>query len=333
MQQTTHPVAPSKINIPGTTPRGCAPFSRQERLRSYLNAYWLRPENAFWMTIRSELLATVPFANPSLDLCCGDGIFTFIHSGGQLDNQFDVYTGTDPLGNQPASEADMYDYVDDSYQPAITTPPAKTWTFGIDHKASLLAKASALGLYDSLRQQDANQPLTLPTSSMNFAYCNSIYWLTQIDAALAELARILQPGGTLVLHVKLEGFIHHSLAHWGPLAGTKALERLLGSRTASWPAMDDPITWEHRFEKAGFTIESSTPMVTGTHVRIWEVGLRPFAPMLIRMARETSPATLQSIKRDWVDLCVDLALPLCDPQFAAQPGEETAEVQYVLHRR
>ena len=64
---------------------------------------------------------------------------------------------------------------------------------------------------------------------------------------------------------------------------------------------------------------------------LWDVGLRPIAPLLVRMTRELSPATRAAIKRDWVALFESLLQPLCDPTFELfDDRAEPAEVQYVL---
>ena len=65
-------------------PAGCcwgassAEPDREDRLRRFLNVYWLRPENAFWTVLRSLAWARVRMASPSIDLSCGDGVFSFI---------------------------------------------------------------------------------------------------------------------------------------------------------------------------------------------------------------------------------------------------------------
>ena len=58
---------------------------RLDRLNRFTHAYWLRPENAYWMTLRSLALKQRPFSSPSADVSCGDGVFSFLHAGGELD--------------------------------------------------------------------------------------------------------------------------------------------------------------------------------------------------------------------------------------------------------
>ena len=67
------------------------------------------------------------------------------------------------------------------------------------------------------------------------------------------------------------------------------------------------------------------------HAHIWDVGLRPIAPLLVKMTQALSPETRASIKREWVDLMIELLEPLCAADlnlFSAT--DDPAEIQYVL---
>ena len=62
----------------------------EDKLRQYLNLYWLRPENGLITTFKSKAFEDITFRSPSLDLSCGDGLFMFIHSGGLFSDDFEV---------------------------------------------------------------------------------------------------------------------------------------------------------------------------------------------------------------------------------------------------
>ena len=124
---------------PVTTPRPAAhPPTTAELLQRFLQAYWLRPENALWMTLRSGALQSASWAAPSLDLCCGDGVFTFLHHGGTFDPDFDVFTTVAHLERIRDQHADMFDCCDDRYAPILEQPAAATVDVGLDAKPALL---------------------------------------------------------------------------------------------------------------------------------------------------------------------------------------------------
>ena len=303
-------------------------------LRRFLEAYWLRPENAFWMALRSRTLAPHSFEPPAIDVCCGDGVFSFLHAGGVFDSTFDVFTTVTDLDRVRDEHRDMFDYVDEGYRPAITSPPEFTIDVGTDMKPALLAKAEGLGLYGELVESDGNQTMPFDNDTFQTVYCNAAYWVTNIDGFLGELYRITRPGGRIILQVKLDSLRRYTLEKHRDVLGDRFLDIIGRGRVDCWPSLAGRSTWEARFRAAGLSIEIVTPFITQTHAHVWDIGLRPIAPLLIKMAGALTPETRATIKKEWVDLFCELLTPLCDPDFDLSPTrDEAAELQYVLLRR
>lgn len=303
-------------------------------LRRFLNCYWLRPENAFWMVLRSQVLREVELTEPCVDISCGDGIFSFLHAGGDFDLDFDVFTSVGRLDKVRDEHADMFDHIDQRYRPRITRQPDRTLAVGTDWKQTLLDKAALLNLYDRLVLHDSNLPLPFEDASFATVYCNAIYWVKNIDAFLAETRRILQPGGKAVFEVKLDAVKEYTLEPFRNQLGDRWLELIGRGRFETWPSMGDQPVWEKRFESAGFAVASATPFITRTHAHIWDIGLRPIAPLLIRMAGAVTPETRRAIKADWIDLMTELLLPITQPDFDPIGGNSgPVEVLFVLTPR
>jgi hypothetical protein len=135
----------------------------------------------------------------------------------------------------------------------------------------------------------------------------------------------------VILQVKLDSMRRYTLANHEAALGRRFLDIIGRGRAETWPTVADRATWESRFARAGLSVEVATPFVTRTHAHIWDIGLRPIAPMLIRMAGALTPETRSEIKRDWVELFCELLEPLCDPNLDLFPTrDEPAEVQYTL---
>lgn len=304
---------------------------REQRLRRFLNAYWLRPENALWMALRSETLDRCKLTPEAADISCGDGVFSFLHAGGTFLAAFDVFQSARQLDHSADPSADMFDHVAGDYAPPILHRPSFRFAVGLDLKPALLAKAAALDFYDSTMLHDNETPLPLPDAAFKSVYCNSAYWVRSIDAFLHELARICAPTGRVILHVKLRCIHDYTLRSYEPLLGQRFMKKIDRGRAASWPTLADRDEWLARFASAGLAVEGETPFVTRTHAHIWDVGLRPIAPLLVRMANALTPETRASIKAEWVDLLTELLLPLCDPDLDLCSGRaEPAEVQFEL---
>lgn len=308
--------------------------SISSRLRPFLLAYWLRPENAFWMALRSEALGACRVQTPAIDISCGDGVFSFLHAGGGLDPGFDVFGSVAFV--QPARDphADMFDVIDADYAPALVRRPDWCYDAGTDVKASMLHKAAALRFYARLIEHDNNRPLPFADESFQTVYCNSVYWVERIDGFLGELRRVLRGGGRAILHVKLAAMRDCTLDRFRPSLGDRFLDIIGRGRLACWPALADRAIWEARFGQAGLAIVEVTPFATRSHAHLWDVGLRPIAPLLVQMANALAPQTRAAIKRDWVALFEELLTPIARPAFdLGGGGAEPVEMQYVLTRR
>ena len=310
-------------------PSKSSALSAVETLRRFLGAYWLRPENAMWMTLRSLALRACEFRGAVVDMGCGDGIFSFLHCGGTFDPGFDVFLATRSISHKP--NADMFDHMSDDYHPEILSPPTESFDVGVDIKPTMLAKAKRLGFYNRLVEHDNNRALPFDDGSFDTVYCNTAYWVREIDSFLGELSRITRRGGSIILHVKLASMQDCTLEAFRGVLGDACLNRLARGRMECWPTVADRATWESRFVAAGLTIQEATPFVTRTHAHVWDVGLRPFAPMLVKLAGGVSSETRASVKAEWIDLCLDLLTPLCDSTVDLFEGAtEPAEIQYVL---
>lgn len=328
LQAAPAPSVPGECRTPTPT------WNRADALRRFVEAYWLRPENAFWMTLRSEALSREAWRGPSVDLSCGDGVFSFLHHGGQFDPLFDVFQSVASLDRVTHEHADMYDCADPTYAPPMLRAAARRIDAGTDLKPAMLGKAAALGLYDRLVRHDSNDPLPFSDASFETIYCNSAYWVERIDAFLAELRRIVSPAGRIILHVKTADMARCTLQPWGDKLGEPFLRIIGRGRIECWPSLMSRAEWERRFAAAGLHIVSALPFATRTHAHLWDVGLRPVAPMLVRMANALDATTRSSIKREWVELMCELLSPIARADFDlfAAP-DQPAELQYVLSTR
>ncbi len=305
-----------------------------EKQRRFINAYWLRPENAFWMYLRSEALSLVPIRGPIADLGCGDGVFSFLHADGVFAPEFDVFGAVARLEEVQTNDADIFDHVDDDYAPGIVSPPTFRIDVGTDLKSNLLGKADRLGFYDRLTPCDHNVALPFSDDSFETVYCNTAYWVENVEGFLAEVARVTRSCGTVVLQVKLDAIADYTMQSHGSVLGDRWMGLMNRGRIECWSSVCDRLTWESRFASAGLEIVGEVPIATRTHAHIWDIGLRPIAPMLIKAMNAIHPHLRAEIKRDWVDLFAELLRPFCDSNMDLFDEEsEPAELQYVLTPR
>jgi hypothetical protein len=149
----------------------------QRWLEQWLNVYWLRPENALWRTLNVMALEDIDFRQPSLDLSCGDGVFSFLLARGEFEREFDVYKGAGKL-DEFYDNTDIYDAAPEEYAPSINKSPEYNISVGTDWKPNLLEKADKLGFYDELIEHDNNNPLPFDDNNFNTIYTNRRIGLT-----------------------------------------------------------------------------------------------------------------------------------------------------------
>lgn len=137
-------------------------------LEALLDVFWLRPETALWRELDIRAMKSFDFNSHSLDIGCGDGLFSFIRAGGRFDPGFDAFramTGLDRFFDN----VDVFDAFDGQVNPVVAELPEYRIGCGFDHKKNLLNKAGQLGLYASLKQgTPINNCLSLTRASIPF---------------------------------------------------------------------------------------------------------------------------------------------------------------------
>ena len=301
-----------------------------------LNVFWLRPETALWREIDIRAMQQFDFKTPSLDLGCGDGIFSFIRSGGGFSPDFDTFQTLSGLDGF-FDNVDVFDAFDPRVRPAVSQAPGYRISIGFDHKANLLGKAGQLGIYDSLKQGDANQKLPFPDASVNSVFSNIVYWLDDPQAVFGEIARILNPGGRACLMLPNQTLPEFSFYNqlyvktkderWAFL---KKLDRgrfadnIRQSRSGS--------DWEAMFKHAGLRVAAHKAHLSRAVVQAWDIGLRPLFPVLHRMAQAVSPEALPGIKREWIATLRQFLEPLADLDDAISRDIEPAFHCYIVEK-
>jgi SAM-dependent methyltransferase len=192
---------------------------REDLLRRHLRE--VPPHRALLRSVEAELMSGVPLQPPVLDVGCGDGHFASMAYDQVLDVGSDL--------------------------PHVTLPSGD------------LREAHARGVY---RVVIAASATALPFADARFrtVVSNSVLeHIPDLDAALAEIARVLAPDGTLGFTVPSEYFGEF-------LFGTSALTRLnarrLGAAYARWfdrislvQHRPGPQVWERKLNAVGLEVE------------------------------------------------------------------------------
>ncbi len=297
------------------------------KLRHYLNLYWLRPENGLLCAFKSKAFEDLEIEAPSVDISCGDGLFMFVHLGGVCGDDFDYFVCTRAGEFSHRSFVDIYDSCPGNYEVPIVQRPAVTIDYGTDFKQALLDKAGRLDLYGELVLHDNNLvPLPLPEHHFQTVYSNAVYWTENVEPLLADIHRMLKPGGRALLEVMTPYFLE-TLDDIEPYLSAEAMVILDRRRRQTMPGSRHFGQWRAIMESCGFAVQDCRCVYPArVLLDIWNIGLRPISHLLIQMTDAVSAEQRSKIKREWVDIFFELFKPL----LSARPTYTLERAPYLL---
>lgn len=288
-------------------------------LWNQLNVNWLRPESALWRALDSTLTSKYEINPPSLDLGCGNGIHSFITAGGNFSLDYDWYINTNVGGF--FENKDIYDaYNVSNISNFISEQPRYKFTFGLDHKKNLCEQARQLNFYDEVILYDANKTLPFENSQIKTVFSNILYWLNNPKRALEEINRILVGGGIALLFVPDIKFKDYCITYHWKEQNSQLLKKLNRGRSESMQWETSYEDFSHIVENMGFRIIEHKEYLSRLTLQIWDIGLRPISPYLIKMANKLSPEDRRTIKLEWIETIYELSLPIYEMDLNCEKG-------------
>jgi SAM-dependent methyltransferase len=306
-------------------------LTRKDYLRRLLCPLWLRPESALWYAheayLARQYLGPV-LRQPSLEFGCMEGVSSFVLMGGEFGIDFDVYSEVRWNRESKSWSSLADDYYDVSKQgktggPDIRAFPSERFSVGVGWKQAHLEKASRLGLYEQLVQQDIAGPFTL-LADRTFAtiWAPNLYWVGDMHGAIRELRRVLRPDGSLVTVLPDRAALEHMLYRFKDRADPawiKDLDRGRYDNTAHQAR--DLEGWTQLFREAGFTVARHDAFIPTIVFQVNDVGLRPLFPVLMDIyetLRERGVEDWRRIKEHWIETAFHFLGPLCEPDWMDQ---------------
>lgn len=297
-------------------------------LRKLMNVYWLRPETALWRAVDMETMKNFDFKGKSLDLGCGDGVFSFIRAGGNFDDSFDDYQS---LGNLEKffDNNDIHDSFKEGYKPKISRKPDYFISFALDHKKTLLYKAKELDFYNNFVLHDANKKLPFEDNSFYSIFSNIVYWIDNPQKTFNEIARVLQTGGAAAL--MLPDKIFPEFSFYNRLFVKKNndknfqfLKYLDRGRFDLIKVCKDYKEWEEIIKNSGLSIAEHKMHLSKTIIEMWDIGLRPIFPVLLKLIRSIKNENiLTEVKREWIEIFMKFLQPIFELEKESSLNQNT----------
>jgi len=136
---------------------------------------------------------------------------------------------------------------------------------GVDMEPVVADLGRNSGVYRTVHVAPAHQ-VPEPDASFDHVFANcSLEHMDHLDAVLAEIARCLKPGGTLLCSVVTNRFVDWSvLREFVRLAGFENAADKLRKEFLDWHHLANPLTvdgWAQSFERAGLVSEEHIPLL------------------------------------------------------------------------
>ena len=277
----------------------------EKLLKSFLNVYFLRPENAIFcanlaLSIHQSL--NINKSDKIAEIATGDGIFSFLTFGGELNKSFDVYSHTDKLLKFDHKN-DIFDsYNDDFYEPSIIKKANIQIDNGYDLKINLVKKALKLDLYKAIEVSSIEKAYS--DKKFDKVMCfSSVYHFNNPKAILLKIKDFISEDGVLCINTISPSMIDfYSIMDKQYDANfVKFIDR--GMRDL-WPSVYSFKEWESIFKDAGFIVKKVTTVMPKSFSPIWNIGMRSFASQhisLYNLAKKYNSKEAAIIKQEYID--------------------------------
>ncbi len=162
--------------------------------------------------------------------------------------------------------------------------PAGRW-IGIDPDVAPLGVAQSLGAYSALAVS-AGGRLPFRDAAFGSVISNStLEHIPDVEPVLAEMCRVLRPGGAFVVSFPSERFFD---LHFGVMAAERlcvrpaaSAYRALMRRIARVHHADPPALWRERLERMGLTVESWRYYFDARSTAMMDIGHYASGPSLL----------------------------------------------------
>jgi hypothetical protein len=297
----------------------------------FLNFFWLRPENAVLLSLRADALqSTFEFFDEgerTVDISCGDGVFSFLAMGGELSSETDMFRSLNMESTFRESEHDHFDSYDEDYFVEVEKSPERSYDYGTDWKPNLLAKASHLDFYSELIEHDNNETLPFENGSMSYVYNNSAYWVERFEFHLQDLVRITESGGHVVLEMKTDAIKEYTSRNYVPFMGDRFHEIIDAGRLSTWKGLHSKEELLRMLKGLDDChVRTVKPLYGGLPIQMWDIGLRPLFPPLSKLSNGVSDETRLEVKQEWCTILYELL----EHYLSKYEAEKETAVEYMI---
>jgi hypothetical protein len=279
--------------------------------KSFLNYFWLRPENAILCSFRAldfnrVLKKYIKKNDKIIDVACGDGVYSFIAAEGELDADFDTFQSI--LNKKRTSKFDAYDYFNNKLKVKVKKKPKYLFDTGTDWKNNLLKKANILKFYKKLIIHNNEKKLKLE-NKYKLVFSNSAYWVKGLSSHLNDMKELTEKNGYIYLQMKFKEGLQTTMIKNNTKInfGKIFFDIIDAGRFATWRGLKTKKEFDKILKSnKDLQIISYKPLYGGIIGNMWDIGLRPLFKPLAELIKNTKINKLSKIKKEWVNILYEL---------------------------
>ena len=251
------------------------------RLWRFHNLYFLKPNDAINDTLTASLLYRLDWSGPIVEIGSGDGVFSYIMHGGYFPISFDRYLQTD------LSMKDIYDNHQANILKTSVRLNIPKIVLALDAKESHVKKIKEIAFaHDS--SVAAYEDLPIIDASISKIFYYTPHGLNNHEAAISEAARVLAPGGKMLILLyddRLKSsFLCYQLAQIFTGNFASYFSRLDNGRFDEITNLSkSPKQWDQFFLDHGFLIEKKYSGLSTFAWKVYDVQTRPVLKLLIKI--------------------------------------------------
>lgn len=279
----------------------------KKKINSFFYLQWLRPENVAW-----DLHVSIIFQKyfsyyekknkdfKSLEIGVGNGFNTLLNLNGQLNEKYDFFLNTSCKNF--FQNKDIYDSAlkkNSIPKDLVKTYPSKKFDLALDLKKNLLKVTEHLKVSEKLISHDCNKEFGI-NERYDFIYSSIVYWLNNPKDAILRISKLLKNNGVFMFTIPNENYLKYCQSYSKHGNFWNLINRGRKDTLQTTIIQNEFEKW---LKKNNFEIINNHKLLSEKTLKIWDFGLRPISPYLIRLTNSVSPKIRYEIKKNW---CHDL---------------------------
>ena len=269
-----------------------------KKISQFFNLYWLRPENVPWDLHVYKIFQKnfkINKLSRSLEIGSGTGFNSLLNLNGELNKKFDFFFNANVKSFY--KNKDIYDskILFNAKINLVSKPAENRFDLVLDLKKNLINKSKLLNISKKYNVFDCNNDIA-KFGRFDFIYTSIIYWLNNPYKSIINIKKSINHNGHFLFTIPNQNFLKYCKSY---TPRGKLWSLINRGRKKTLKLIIEENLFENWLKKNQLDIVSKNYFLSKKTLEIWDLGLRPISPLLIKMANSLDFDTRSLIKKEW----------------------------------